>query len=79
MAKSQYSDLKAAALRLKNGNPEAFDQFLNLFNDLTMDALKALSEAPTEQILIQQGRTQQLRALMRMFVECDKPDKPATE
>jgi hypothetical protein len=77
---SQYRDLKVSILSLRNGNPEGFETFLNNLNDYTMDALKALSEAPTDQVLIQQGRCQQLRSLMRLFVECDKKtDEPTPQ
>jgi len=76
---SNYRDLKRATLSLRNANPEGFEIFLNQFNDLTMEALKALSEAPTDQILIQQGRCQQLRSLMRAFVECDKTTEPTPQ
>lgn len=75
MAQSQYRELQLSALRLRNANPEGFDKFLSLLNDLTMDALKALSEAPSDQVLVQQGRCQQLRSLMRLLVECDQADK----
>ena len=76
---SQYRELKKSSLSLRNANPEGFDKFLNDFNDLTMEALKALSEATTDQVLIQQGRCQQLRSLMRAFVECDKKDEPTPQ
>jgi hypothetical protein len=66
-------------LSLRNANPEGFENFLNQLNDYTMDALKALSEATSDQILVQQGRCQQLRSLMRLFVECDKTDQPTPQ
>jgi hypothetical protein len=79
---SQYRDLKQAMLGLRNGNPDGYEIFLGLLNDYTMDALKALSTAPTDEVLVQQGRCQQLRSLMRMFVECDqktKTDEPTPQ
>jgi len=76
---SQYRDLKLTMLSLRNANPEGFENFLNRLNDYTMDALKALSEATNDTVLNQQGRCQQLRALLRMFVECDKPDQPTPQ
>ena len=68
--------MSANALRLRNGNPEAFDDFVNNLNELTGDALTALSEAPTDEVLVQQGRAQQCRAFLRLLLECDK-QKPA--
>lgn len=76
-------ELKKAILLLRNASPEGFDRFVSLYNDLALDALKALSEAPTDQVLIQQGRCQQLRSTLRMFVECDKvrqqPNEPTPQ
>jgi hypothetical protein len=78
---SLTTDIKAVLLHLRNGNPEAYDKFISLYNDLTIDALKALSDAPNDQVLVQQGRTQQMRAEMRMFVEggYPKPKKADAE
>lgn len=76
---SIQSDLKVVLLRLRNGNPQAYEQFLSLYNDLTIDALKALSAAPTEEVLIQQGVTRQMRAEMRMFVEGGYPPEKKSE
>ena len=66
------------ALRLRNGNPEAFDAFVADVNDMSIDAMKALTEAPTDEVLIQQGRAQQCRWFLRMLVECDKEPKTPT-
>jgi hypothetical protein len=76
---STTRDLKVVLLRLRNGNPQAYDQFLSLYNDLTIDALKALSDAPSDQVLVQQGRTQQMRSEMRLFVEGGYPPEKKPE
>lgn len=72
-------DFKLAALSLRNANPEGYENFLSQFNDLTMDAMKSLTEASTDKVLIQQGRCQQLRSLMRTLVECDKKTEPTPQ
>lgn len=76
---SRKSDLKAelsaAALRLRNANPEGFDQFVNLLNDLAMTTLVQLSDAPSERVLLVQGQTQQQRWFLRLLQECDKEPK----
>ena len=72
-------DLKTVLLQLRNGNPQAYDHFISLYNDLTIDALKALSDAPSDQVLVQQGRTQQMRSEMRMFVEGGYPPAKKAE
>ena len=72
----EKSLLSKTALRLRNGNPEAFEQFVSLINDLTIDSMKALSEAPTDEILVQQGKAKQCRWFLRMLAECDKEPKP---
>lgn len=77
---TQVRDVKKRVLALRNGNPEAFENFLNDLNDITIEAMKALTEAPTDQVLMQQGRCQQLRSFMRLFVECDKKtDEPTPQ
>ena len=68
----EKSPLSKTALRLRNGNPDAFQDFVSQINDLTIDAMKALSEAPTDEILVMQGRAKQCRWFLRLLVECDK-------
>lgn len=70
--------LKATALLLRNGNPTAFDDFINLINALTGEALVAMTEAPTDEILVQKGRCQQLRWFLQLLRECHIEKKPST-
>ncbi len=73
--------LRDTVLLLRNGNPEAFDDFISLINEVTRDALIALSDAPTEEILVHKGRCQQLRWLLQVLKECDKkkPQPPTPQ
>ena len=68
-----------AALRLRNANPEGFDQFVNILNELTMDMLVSLSDATNDRVLIAQGQCQQMRWFLRMLRECnlEPKQKPA--
>ena len=60
------------ALRMRNADPEAFDDFLATFRTYTNAVITALSEADQATILNLQGRLQQCRALIRIFEECDR-------
>ena len=68
-----------AALKLRNLNPQVFEQFVNLFAVYTDEVTLAVTEADATTILVMQGRAQQCRALLRVLRECDKPKqtKPA--
>ena len=62
--------LSELALRLRNGNPEAWDEFLvqmqGYYEDLTMKVV----QAPAEEVMVAQGRAQSIFALLRTFKEC---------
>ena len=62
--------LSDLALRLRNGNPDAWDEFLirmqGYYEDLTMKVV----QAPAEEVMVAQGRAQGVMALLRMFKEC---------
>ena len=78
---SQYRDLQTAALYLRNVSPDGYENFLSKFNDLVLEAMKTMTEAPTDTVLVQQGRAQERRALLRALVECDraKTDEPTPQ
>lgn len=67
---TKVAELRQAMLRLKNANPEGFDQFVNVLNTLAMDMLVSLSEAPSDHILVMQGQSQQARWFLRQLREC---------
>lgn len=64
------------ALRMRNGNPEAFELFVRELRRLSDHVTVAVTEADTGSILVAQGRAQQCRALLRVFEECDRPKQP---
>jgi hypothetical protein len=70
-------DFRKTVLRLRNANPEAFDQFVNYFSIYTEESLIAVSEADAATIMTMKGRAQQCRALLQLFVTCDQEGKKA--
>ncbi len=70
--------LSELALRLRNASPEVWDMFVREFDAYTNEGMSAMSEAPPDKILIAQGRVQQCRALLRLFKECDVPNRKPT-
>ena len=69
-------EMKDWMLRLRNGNPEAFDKFLELLNNYYQDLMEKVIQAPPEEIMVAQGRAQGIMALLRMFKECTVERKP---
>lgn len=59
-------------LRLKNANPEAWDDFVQCFDIYATEVTVAVTQAPSEDILRMQGRAQQCLALLRTMRECAK-------
>lgn len=72
------SMMKEFLRHLRAGNPEAYLQFCQAFELYAIEAMEGLSAAPPESILNMQGRSQQLQALLRVFMELEKkaPPKP---
>ena len=70
--------LSELCLLLRNANPEAWEAFVRSFADYTNEATLAMTDAPADKILITQGRAQQCRALLRLFKECDVPNRKPT-
>lgn len=76
---SKYSTaqmIQHFALQLKNANPAAWDAFVETFDVYATEAAVALTQAPADQILAQQGRAQQCLAFLRTLRECDRARKP---
>lgn len=61
--------LQAFAVQLQNASPKAWDGFLEALDAYATEAAVALTQAPQDQILAQQGRAQQCIALLRTFRE----------
>ena len=65
--KQSLSDL---CLRLRNGNPEAFDEFLTALTAYYEDLTFKVVQAPVEEVCVAQGRAQSAFAILRIFKEC---------
>ena len=73
-------DLAETALRLRNFNPEGWDNFLAAFAAYTDRAVVDVTAAGSDNVLVMQGQARQCLALMRVFRECDKkPKQPAPQ
>jgi len=64
------------ALRLRNADPEGFEQFVETFAAYTNEITVAVTEAPQDQVLNMQGRARQCLAFLRLFRECHIPETP---
>ncbi len=74
-------DLAETALRLRNSNPEGWDQFVASFAAYTDHAVLSTVQAGSDGVLVVQGQARQCLALLRMFRECDKqkPKQPVPQ
>lgn len=75
---STTSDLKTAALRLRNASPStaAFDQYVEAVKKLVDQAVLAVTDADPSNILVLQGRAQQCLSFYRALIECNQEVKP---
>jgi len=64
------------ALRLRNADPEGFEQFVETFAAYTNEITVAVTDAPQDQILNMQGRAKQCLAFLRLFRECHALKSP---
>lgn len=65
-------ELPVAALRLRNADPEGWDQFLSSFMHYANNRYKQLVNCSGDSLLNVQGQAQQCEALLRIFVECER-------
>ena len=75
MATTNTRTFKQLALRLRNANPEGWDQFVNYFSIYTEESLIAVSDADAANIMTVKGMAMQNRALLKLFRECDQEVK----
>ena len=68
--------LSECALRLRNGNPEAFELFVEQLTKYHQTLLDAVVQADVNEVLVAQGRAQTTVALLRIFKECTVVQKP---
>lgn len=68
--------MKQLLRRLRNADRETFQLLINALDVYTIEAMDALTSAPQDQILAQQGRAQQCQAFLRLFNECHLDKTP---
>jgi hypothetical protein len=61
---------------LKNANPRVYERLLRLLDAWTDEVTVAVTEAPSTDILQLQGRAQQARKTLQVFVETREPKEP---
>jgi hypothetical protein len=77
---AELSPLGAKALRLRNADPTAFEEFTAELDNYYRDLMQQIVQAPGHDVFQAQGRAQSVFALLRILVECHierKPKPPA--
>ncbi|HUD10818.1 MAG TPA: hypothetical protein VMS08_00285 [Candidatus Saccharimonadia bacterium] len=77
---AQLTPAEAAALHMRNADPQAFEDFTKQLEILVEKALDAMLTAPPEAVQLSQGTARGLRVILRIFKECTierpKPGAP---
>lgn len=74
------TDLRAAAQRLRNADPLAFDEWVKAFSTYSQQVSAQLAFAPdVNELLKHQGRAQQCHSLLVTFEDVVKATKPAPQ
>lgn len=75
-----FALLKPIAEKWRNYDPRLYEKFLRTLDKCVFDVTVAVTEAPNDQILQAQGRAQQARKFMQVFVEAveQPPASPPT-
>lgn len=68
-------DLQQVAGMWKNIDPDLYEKFLRLLDQMTFEVTVAVTEAPSTEILQAQGRAQQARKFMQIFTEALEPNR----
>lgn len=55
--------------KFKNQDPKVYEQFLRVLDQYVTELTVAVTEAPTSDILVAQGRAQQARKFFQLFTE----------
>ena len=66
------------ALKFKNYDPHIYEQFIKVLNDYTHDVTVAVTQAPASDILVIQGRAQQMMKVLQLFSEVREPKQKPT-
>lgn len=76
-----YPQLVAVyADRLKRAEPQTYEQFIRALDAYTTELTVAVTDAPSESILVTQGRAQQARKFFKLMTELPasvQPQKPS--
>lgn len=70
--------LKLLSLRLRNADPETWDQWVHAFHVYTVERAIETVGAGSDTILVAQGAARQCQALLRVFQECHIQKQPQT-
>lgn len=62
--------MKEFALKLRNANPTAWENFVNTLDVYTAEVMQGMTSSPQSEILCMQGRAQQCLALLQIYREC---------
>ena len=75
---SSSDPVRIAALRLKNVDPQAFQDFIGAMEVWTAELMVAMTLAPPDAIFLAQGQARAAKALLRILNEChlERPKKP---
>ena len=73
MSRTDFNDIKLHVQLLANAEPRTYERLVRLFDQYTQELLEAMTEAPTDEILVAKGRAQQARKFMQLLTE-----KPAS-
>ena len=76
--KSNIVQFRRVVAVLRNAAPEEYDVFVRYFDTYTIDALHAVTEADSVEILTMKGRAQQCLALLRIYQEADSSQRTPT-
>lgn len=61
--------LSQCMLFFKNADPRVYEKFIRVLDAYVTDVTVAVTEAPTDEILVAKGRAQQARKLFQLFTE----------
>lgn len=67
--------LQHYALLIRNGNPEAWELFLREFEIARDEITVAVIAAEQNNVLVSQGRAQQMHELLQIFKDCNLPNQ----
>lgn len=70
------TQIKQVCQRLRSADPEIYEQFIKLMDGYVYGLIEQVVSAPSDEILVAQGRAQAGQAIFRLLVE--QPTTPPT-